>query len=78
MYEFVFAATTYNTPFTIIQVVPYREFPVSKEITIKEFNLVSACVLTVIAKEDSPDPLLYLDAHHVSVVTAIKQIMCFK
>ena len=42
-----------DTPFTIIQNIPYRELVIS------ELELGTACVLTVAEKADSPDPVSY-------------------
>ena len=57
MYEFIFVVGGRDTPFTIIQNIPYRELVPNS--IISELELGTACVLTVAEKADSPDPVSY-------------------
>ena len=57
MYEFIFVVGGRDTPFTIIQNIPYRELVPNS--VISELELGTACVLTVAEKADSPDPVSY-------------------
>ena len=50
-----------DEPFTILQVHPRQEIPLSLITTIESLQLGSACVLVVIEKENSPNLLTSLE-----------------
>lgn len=58
LYEFVFAVGGKDSPFTIVQTIPHKELQLGD--IIGDLNLGKACVLTVVEKDTSPDPLTYI------------------
>ena len=62
LYEYAFSSCTepIGKPFGIVQVIPRREIPLSKTLTIHDAGLTSSQLLLVELQDDAADPLDYL------------------
>lgn len=77
LYEFVCMQGKQEKPFTLVVAFPHSDIPISSTIVISELELDRGCVLTVVAREDSPDPVDYLRKYTKVILILQRRIIGF-